>query len=257
MGHHSHSHSPPNYTFAFALGIGLNVVYIGVEITYGLAVDSLALLADAGHNVSDVLGLLLAWAGYRLSQIPPSTRHTYGWRSGSILAAFLNAILLLIAVGAISWEAIQRFSHPVQVSGNTIMAVAGVGVVINLFHRPFIFARAEERHQYSRCLSPYGRRCRGLSRGRVCRIDDKILSTPLDRSECVSSGGRRYSVKHLEPFSRLDSTSTPRGSPKHRSPESHHVAPKASKRNLHSRPAYLGHEYHRNSTDCPSGSSSR
>ena len=135
MGHHSHSHShsPPNYTFAFALGIGLNVVYIGVEITYGLAVDSLALLADAGHNVSDVLGLLLAWAGYRLSQIPPSTRHTYGWRSGSILAAFLNAILLLIAVGAISWEAIQRFSHPVQVSGNTIMAVAGVGVVINLF----------------------------------------------------------------------------------------------------------------------------
>ena len=136
MDHHSHSHShshgPPNYTFAFAFGIVLNLIYIGVEVSYGLAIDSLALLADAGHNVSDVLGLLLAWAGYRLSQIPPSTRQTYGWRSGSILAAFLNALLLLIAVGVISWEALQRFSHPVQVAGNTIMAVAGVGVVINL-----------------------------------------------------------------------------------------------------------------------------
>ncbi|MEK6269543.1 MAG: cation diffusion facilitator family transporter [Planctomycetales bacterium] len=130
---HSHSHSPPNYTFAFAFGIGLNLIYIGVEVSYGLAIDSLALLADAGHNVSDVFGLLLAWAGYRLSQIAPSTRRTYGWRSGSILAAFLNALLLLIAVGVISWEAIHRFSYPVQVAGNTIMAVAGVGVVINLF----------------------------------------------------------------------------------------------------------------------------
>ena len=89
-------------------------------------------MADAGHNVSDVLGLLLAWAGYRLSKIAPSARRTYGWRSGSILAAFLNALLLLIAVGVISWEAIERFTQPVQVAGNTIMAVAGVGVVINL-----------------------------------------------------------------------------------------------------------------------------
>ena len=101
MGHHSHS--PPNYKFAFAFGIGLNLIYIGVEIAYGLAIDSLALLADAGHNFSDVLGLVLAWAGYRLSQIPRSTRRPYGWRSGSILAAFLNALLLLIAVAAISW----------------------------------------------------------------------------------------------------------------------------------------------------------
>ena len=137
MGHHhnhgsDHSHGPPNYTYAFTFGIGLNLIYIAVEVSYGLAVDSLALLADAGHNVSDVLGLLIAWAGYRLSKIPPSTRRTYGWRSGSILAAFLNALLLLIAVGAIAWEAIERFSHPVQVAGNTIMAVAGVGVFINL-----------------------------------------------------------------------------------------------------------------------------
>ena len=140
MGHHhnhghghSHSHGPPNYSFAFSFGISLNLIYIGVEVSYGLAIDSLALLADAGHNISDVLGLLLAWAGYRLSKIPPSTRRTYGWRSGSILAAFLNALLLLVAVGAITWEAIERFSHPVQVAGNTIMAVAGVGVFINLF----------------------------------------------------------------------------------------------------------------------------
>ena len=132
MGHHSHSHSPPNYRFAFTFGIGLNLIYIGIETAYGLAVDSLALLADAGHNLSDVLGLLLAWAGYQLSQIPRSPRRTYGWRSGSILAAFLNALLLLFAVGAISWQAITRFSHPVPVAGNTIMVVAGIGVVINL-----------------------------------------------------------------------------------------------------------------------------
>ena len=141
MGHHSHS--PPNYKFAFAFGIGLNLIYIGVEIAYGLAIDSLALLADAGHNFSDVLGLVLAWAGYRLSQIPRSTRRTYGWRSGSILAAFLNALLLLIAVAAISWQAIQRFSHPVPVAGNTIMAVAGVGVVIN-FVTALLFLRGRK-----------------------------------------------------------------------------------------------------------------
>jgi len=137
MGHHhshshSHSHGPPNYRFAFAFGIGLNAIYIAIETAYGLAADSLALLADAGHNLSDVLGLLLAWAGYRLSRIPRSTRRTYGWRSGSILAAFLNALLLLAAVGTISWHAILRFSHPVPVAGNTIMVVAGIGVVINL-----------------------------------------------------------------------------------------------------------------------------
>ena len=121
-----------NYNFAFGFGIALNTVYIGVEAGYGLATGSLALLADAGHNLSDVLGLLLAWGGYYLGRISPTRQRTYGWRSSSILAAFLNALLLLMAVGAITWEAVQRFSCPVAIQGTTIMVVAGIGVLINL-----------------------------------------------------------------------------------------------------------------------------
>lgn len=139
---HSHNHSDshrPNrshagvdYNFAFGFGIVLNTIYILVEAGYGLAIGSLALLADAGHNLSDVLGLLLAWGGYYLGRIGPTPRWTYGWRSSSILAAFLNALLLLMAVGAITWEAVQRFSNPVPIQGATIMVVAGIGVLINV-----------------------------------------------------------------------------------------------------------------------------
>ena len=132
MGHHNHSHGAINYNFAFGFGIALNAIYILVEAGYGLAIGSLALLADAGHNLSDVLGLLLAWGGYYLGRIVPTRRRTYGWRSSSILAAFLNALLLLMAVGAITWEAVQRFSHPLTPAGTTIMVVAGIGVLINL-----------------------------------------------------------------------------------------------------------------------------
>ncbi|MEK6249959.1 MAG: cation diffusion facilitator family transporter [Planctomycetales bacterium] len=128
---HNHSHAPTNYNFAFAFGISLNCIYIAVEASYGFAIDSLALLADAGHNLSDVLGLLLAWAGYYLTGVKPTLKRTYGWRSFSILAAFLNALLLLVAMGAITWEAVQRFSKPVDVPGTEIMIVAGIGVAIN------------------------------------------------------------------------------------------------------------------------------
>lgn len=132
MSHnHNHNHAPTNYNFAFAFGISLNCIYIAVEASYGFAIDSLALLADAGHNLSDVLGLLLAWAGYYLTRVKPTLKRTYGWRSFSILAAFLNALLLLVAMGAIAWEAVLRFSKPVDVPGIEIMVVAGIGVVIN------------------------------------------------------------------------------------------------------------------------------
>lgn len=133
MSHnHQHSHAPANYNRIFAFGILLNITYVAVEAGIGFAVDSLALLADAGHNLSDVLGLLLAWAGHYLSQRKPTARLTYGLRSSSILAAFFNALLLMAAVGAIAWEAIKRFSDSVEVPGTTIMIVAGVGVVVNL-----------------------------------------------------------------------------------------------------------------------------
>ncbi len=126
-----HSHAPKNYNRAFAIGVGLNLVFVVVEAVFGLLSDSLALLADAGHNLSDVISLILAWGAGRLGELKPSKRHTYGWKSSTILAALMNALLLLAAIGAIAWEAIQRLSEPHPVAGATIIVVAAVGVVIN------------------------------------------------------------------------------------------------------------------------------
>ena len=128
---HTHSHAAPTRSFAFALGMALNVAFIAAEVLFGLRARSLALLADAGHNLSDVLGLGLAWGALALAQRPPTARHTYGMRRASILAALANAILLLVAVGGIAWEALQRLTQPEAVAGGVVMAVAAAGVVIN------------------------------------------------------------------------------------------------------------------------------
>lgn len=129
---HNHDHEPHNYNRAFAIGVALNLGYVIVEGAFGWLSGSLALLADAGHNLSDVLGLLLAWAAHRLGSFKPSGRRTYGWRSTSIFAALLNAVLLLVAVGGIAWEAVHRFKHPAVPPGLTVVAVAGVGMIVNL-----------------------------------------------------------------------------------------------------------------------------
>lgn len=134
MHHHGcqgHDHGPANYNRAFAIGVALNVIYILFEAGFGLAVGSLALLADAGHNLSDVLGLLMAWGAHFLSRFQPTSTHTYGWRSSSILAALANSILLLVAMGGILWEATGRFLTPQEIPGATVMWVAALGVVIN------------------------------------------------------------------------------------------------------------------------------
>jgi cobalt-zinc-cadmium efflux system protein len=130
-GPHCHHQHAATYNRAFAIGIALNVGYVALEAGYGFAVNSLSLLADAGHNLSDVLGLLLAWGAHYLSQSRPTDRRTYGWRSSSILAALVNACVLLAAVGAIAWEAIRRFGSPQTVPGNVVVWVAGIGVVVN------------------------------------------------------------------------------------------------------------------------------
>lgn len=127
---HPHHHSA-NYDRAFAIGVTLNVLFVLVEAYYGWLSDSLALLSDAGHNLSDVLGLLVAWGGFYLARLRPNHRHTYGWGRATIMAATFNALILLIAVGGIAWEAINRFSYPVPTQGGTVMLVAGIGVVIN------------------------------------------------------------------------------------------------------------------------------
>lgn len=131
MHAHAHSHSPNTRSRTFALGMLLNVGFILVEAVFGMRARSLALLADAGHNLGDVLGLGLAWGALLLGQRPPTERHTYGMRRASILAALANAVLLLVAVGAIALEALQRLGRPQVVSGGVVMAVAAIGVAIN------------------------------------------------------------------------------------------------------------------------------
>ncbi|OPF64804.1 cation diffusion facilitator family transporter [Hydrogenophaga sp. H7] len=131
---HDHSHAPANFNKAFAIGIGLNIAFVAIEAFYGWKINSLALLADAGHNLSDVAGLVLAWGGALAGKLQPNPRHTYGWKKGSILAAFANALLLLVAMGALVWEAVGRLMLPEPLVGNqgvTIMVVAGVGILIN------------------------------------------------------------------------------------------------------------------------------
>ena len=129
--HHGHSHAPQNFNRAFAIGIALNIGFVLIEGGYGWRINSLALLADAGHNLSDVAGLLLAWVAALAVRLRPDHRHTYGWQRASILAAFANAILLLVAMGALAWEAVQRLQTPGATEGVTIIAVAAVGVLVN------------------------------------------------------------------------------------------------------------------------------
>jgi cobalt-zinc-cadmium efflux system protein len=116
----------------FALAIGLNLAFVVVEAVYGWLANSVALIADAGHNFSDVIGLIAAWAAVWLSRKAPSARYTYGLQRSSVLAALANAVLLLVACGAIAWEAIGRLASPSPVQGTTMMVVAGVGIVINV-----------------------------------------------------------------------------------------------------------------------------
>ena len=128
-----HSHAPANFGTAFAVGITLNTLFIVIEAIYGYTSNSTALIADAGHNLSDVLGLMVAWIAVILSKRPPSERYTYGLRGSSILAALFNAVFLLIAVGAIGWQAVLRFFNPEPVAEVTVMVVAAIGIAINGF----------------------------------------------------------------------------------------------------------------------------
>lgn len=129
--HAGHAHAPQTFGMAFGVGIGLNVAFIAVEAIFGLLANSTALLADAGHNLSDVLGLVIAWGASALARRPPTPRYTYGLLGGTILAALFNAMVLLVAVGAIVWEAVRRLVEPAPVAGLTVMIVAAVGILIN------------------------------------------------------------------------------------------------------------------------------
>jgi cobalt-zinc-cadmium efflux system protein len=126
-----HPHAPKDFGAAFAIGTALNFALVIAQVVFGLFAHSLALIADAGHNLSDVLGLLLAWGATFLARSAPTERRTYGMRSSSILAALFNAILLLVSVGAITLEALRRFKTPAPVAGTTVVWVAALGILIN------------------------------------------------------------------------------------------------------------------------------
>jgi cobalt-zinc-cadmium efflux system protein len=130
-GHVGHSHAPDHFGFAFAFGAALNTLFVIAELVFGYAANSLALVSDAVHNFSDVISLLLAWAAMWLASKQPTQRHTYGYRRASILAALGNAGLLLIAVGGIAVEAVNRLREPAAVAGWTVVLVAGLGILVN------------------------------------------------------------------------------------------------------------------------------
>ena len=142
-GGHGHSHAPESFDRAFAIGIGLNIAFVAIEALVGLRIDSVALLADAGHNLSDVLGLVVAWGGTMLARTAPTKRFTYGLKGSTILAALTNALLLLVALGAIVLEASQRFASPAPTAGLTVSMVAGVGIAVNAV-TAWMFARGRK-----------------------------------------------------------------------------------------------------------------
>src|SRR3954463_3574928 len=142
MSGHEHHHQD-DFSRAFALGIALNAVIVLVELVYGFLANSMALVADGGHNLSDVLGLVVGWAGAVMAKRSPSPRFTYGLKKASILAALINALLLLIAVGAIAAEAVRRLLHPAPAEAQTMISVAAAAIVVNLL-TALLFARGRE-----------------------------------------------------------------------------------------------------------------
>ncbi len=128
---HGHHHAPADFGRAFAIGIALNLGFVIAEVIYGFLANSLSLIADAGHNLSDVMGLALAWIASVLVKRLPTRRRTYGLRRSSILVSLINAVVLLIGIGGIAWEAAQRLHHPEPVASGVVMAVAGIGIAVN------------------------------------------------------------------------------------------------------------------------------
>lgn len=128
---HDHSHHFDTHNRSFAIAVFLNILFVAIEAVYGVISGSLALLADAGHNLSDVMGLIMAWAASWLASKAATRAKTYGLKKTTILAALFNALILIAAVGGITWEAIQRLTDPADVAGLTVVIVAGIGVLIN------------------------------------------------------------------------------------------------------------------------------
>ena len=142
-GHHHHTPALKNISRAFIAGIVLNILFVVIEFATGFYTNSLALLSDAGHNLSDVATLGLSLFAFEMARKKPTEKYTYGYNKSTILASLANAVILLIAVGSIGWEAIQRFMHPQQSQGRIISIVAGIGIVVNTVSALFFFREKE------------------------------------------------------------------------------------------------------------------
>lgn len=143
-GHQHHHHGPKNYNKAFFIGISLNFIFVLIEAFYGFLTNSLALMADAGHNLSDVAGLMIAWGAFWLATRKPTPTFTFGLRKSSILSALLNSIFLLVAVGIILWEAFHRILNPSPIASQMVMIVATIGIVINSITAILFFNSKED-----------------------------------------------------------------------------------------------------------------
>src|SRR5215471_13009816 len=143
-GHGGHDHTPADFGRAFAIAAALNIALVVAQVVFGVVANSVALIADAGHNLGDVLGLLLAWGAHGMATWQPTKRYTYGFRSASILAALLNGVILMVATGAIAWEALRRLVDTGEVAGVTVMIVAAIGIVVNGVSAWLLMAGREE-----------------------------------------------------------------------------------------------------------------
>lgn len=142
--HHSHSHVVTNINRAFIIGIAINALYVVIEFSAGLYYNSLSLISDAGHNLSDVAALALSLLAFRLAKIKANDRYTYGYRKSTILVSLTNAVILFIAIGGILWESIHRFSNPVEISGQSVSVVAAIGILINVVSALLFFKNKEQ-----------------------------------------------------------------------------------------------------------------
>lgn len=138
------SHSPANFGKIFGIGVLLNFSFVLIELWGGLASDSLALVADAGHNLGDVAGMLIAWIAYAASKLKPNSKHTFGWRKASVLAGFANALMLIFGMGSLAWEAAHRFQNPQPVDSVTVMMISAVGILINGF-TAWMFSKGSQK----------------------------------------------------------------------------------------------------------------
>src|SRR5438874_12233945 len=201
--HAGHSCAPASFNNAFAIGVALNAGYVVFDAIFGLLGHSLALVADAGHNLSDVLGLLLAWGASAMAKTLPTKRKTYGLLGTSILAALFNAIFLLVSVGAIAWEALRRFNNPIDVAARTVIWVSLLGIAINTVTALMFMSGRKGDPQHPWRFSAHGGGRRDLGRSRWCRTRHSIHRPALDRPGRQSLDLRPDYLGHNGPTARI------------------------------------------------------